>query len=169
MNSHNNDFDRAYEEYIAEQGSNEDREPLLAIIESELEATQTTIEKSPVLKSRGVAAICKDWQFRIDIAREVNIHEGETIDDFVRRMRDEATERGYSSVADMMIESTEEDVVYWRLDVTRFVYVADRRIGHVNDDGYIDPVMVHQESLRDLEEIIQGLRLLRTPFNGAVE
>lgn len=166
---HDEDITRAYKEYVAEQGPDEEREPLLAIIETELSSVQATIEKSPQLKNRGVAAVCKHWQFRLDIARDVtNMLEGESIDEFVVRMKREADNRGYSGVRDMMIEPTQEDVVYWQLDVTRFVYVGHRRIGLVNDAGDVKPIIVHQESLRDLEEIVQGLRLLKTPFNGAV-
>lgn len=168
MDISNEDIRRSLEEYLAEQGSDEDRERLLAIIADELEQTQITIEQSPVLRGRGQSAICHDQRYRIDVMRELDILPDETIDDYTRRMWDESVKRGYTNVQDMMIENTQEDVIYWTLDVTDRVYIANRRIGYIEEDGTMRNSAIHLESQRDLEEIIQGLRLLRTPFNGAV-
>jgi len=145
------DIMSAYNEYVAEQGSEQDRKTLLRILHDELELTRQTMLRSPVLRERGKPAVLRDFFL-------------------VLRDEERAHNEDYRRLIEYLAASAQDDetVTYWRLDVTELVYVADSRIGRLTNDTVLTKVSLDFAPQRDLEEIIQGLRILRTPFYGAV-
>lgn len=151
MSFSDEDVMNAYNEYVAEQGSEEDRKTLLRILHDELELTRQTMLRSPILRERGKSAVLRDLFL-------------------VLRDTEKAHNEDYRQLIEQLAESAPDDepVTYWQLDVTELVYVADSRIGRLTNDTVLTNVSIDLAPQRDLEEIIQGLRILRTPFYGAV-
>ncbi len=149
---HDEDITLAYNEYVVERGPDEEREPLLAIIHDELELTRQAILRSPILRGRGQSAILRDILLAL-------------------RNDKQGWNEDFKDLGLWLEEHARDDeiVTYWTLDVTELVYIADSRLGRLENGQILTKASLNSESLQSLEEIIQGLRLLRTPFNGAVE
>jgi hypothetical protein len=138
---------------------------LVVILEQELVTTHEVMSRSPELRERG-----KPTTKNIVNTDAFPRLENETGEEWQTRLNAEAERQGVHWT-ELMVESTEVEAKYWELqgvrhlvyagehDICQFLYPDRSKIFTVSHDGM---------SPEELESIIQGLRLLRTQFNGAV-
>ena len=139
----------------------EEHEKLRQIITDELTETHKVMSRSPELLARG-----KMMKHRT-LAEEFDglpVEDGEAWDDYLVRVEAEGDRRGSA----LVMRIIEKEVVYWDLTGTDFVYVNENWIGKLDSEDNLQYVFLGFLAKPYLEAIIQGLRLLRTPFNDAV-
>lgn len=139
----------------------EEHGKLVRIAIDELVKTHQMIERSPKLKDRGQPGMKSKLLLEIE---DLPRHENEDWDDYLDRIEIEGEKRG-----EPFIMSSSEEITYWQLDNTNFVYIEGCRIGTFSEwGGEIIEYPLTYGPKPILEEIIPSLRLLRTPFYGAV-
>lgn len=129
----------------------------------ELVKTQSTIQRSPKLQQRGKPATLIERSSKPAFERL----QEESYDQYVERAGLEAALRGVAT-KDVIYPPIETNVTYWELDGTHFVYISDLMIGEFTNDNVLMRVSLDFTAKAQLERIIPGLRLLCTPFYGAV-
>lgn len=148
--------------YDDETDDGEEHATLRTIAIDELASTHLTIERFPKLKARGIPTKYGPSIGEPLIQRE----DEETSAQYMERVGVEAAKRGVST-NELLYPIVSSETRYWELDGTKFVYAEDFQIAKFDDTGTLIGVSLDLVSKRDLEEIIQGLRLLCTPFYGA--
>jgi len=138
----------------------EEHAKLRRIVLDELIETQKVMARSPMLQAKGKSVNRRTLAPEFD---GLPIEEGEDWYDYLDRVEAEGERRGAPLVQPWIIEK----VTCWELTSGRYLYTEGQWIGTIENDE-LRYVSLDFAAKPALEIIIQDLRLLRTPFNGAV-